>query len=64
MAIGGPYRKKIKMDGVTRARLYKELIYIADNFNQDDPEDADMWEEYARIKKRLGLDEIQKVGGL
>ena len=52
MAIGG-------VDKETRARLYKELIYIADNFNQDDPEDADMWEEYARIKKRLGLDKIQ-----
>ena len=39
----------------TRKRLYKELIYIADNFDQDDPDDAEMWKEYRRIKKRLGI---------
>ena len=39
----------------TRARLFKELSYIADNFDQDNPEDDEMWREYRRIKKRLGI---------
>ena len=43
------------MNAETRKQLYKELIYIADNFDQDDPEDAEMWKEYKRIKKRLGI---------
>ena len=38
-----------------RTRLFRRLAYIAENFDQNDPEDAEMWTEYKEIKKQLGI---------
>ena len=41
-------------------RLWKQLAYLAENFDFDDPEDAWAKREYKQIKKLLGIQTIRK----
>jgi len=41
--------------------LYRRLAYIAENFDQDDPEDKEMWDEYRAIKEQLGLNRVPRI---
>jgi len=43
-----------------KRRLYKDLAYLGENFDFNDPEDAWARKEYRRIKKILGVDKVRR----
>ena len=43
-----------------RNSLYRQLTYLAENFDFTQPEDYWARDEYKRTKKALGLDKIRK----
>lgn len=51
-----------ELDEETRKRLYRRLVYIGENCDQYDPEDREMWVEYRRIRKRLGIPDYTRKG--
>ena len=43
-----------------KSHLYRQLAYLAENFDFDDPEDAWAKEEYKQLKKALGIPNYSK----
>lgn len=43
------------MTGKSNSHLYKQLAYLAENFDFNDPEDAWAKKEYKEICKALGI---------
>ena len=43
-----------------KAQLYKQLAYLAENFDFNDPEDAWAKKEYKQLKKALGIPTYRK----